>query len=88
MRSYVILLDFAKAFDKVPHVHLCHKLSQLGINGPILEWIKNSLYGRTQQVIVSGEQSSVSSVSSGVPQGTVLTPLLFLCFINDTFHHP
>ena len=79
----VILLDFAKAFDKVPHVRLCHKLSHLGINGPVLEGIKDFLAGRTQQVIVSGEKSSISSVTSGVPQGTVLAPLLFLCFIND-----
>jgi len=55
-------------------VHLCHKLSQLGINGPIL---KNFLCGRTQQVMVSGEKSPVSGVSSGVPQGTVLASLLF-----------
>ena len=49
----VILLDFAKAFDKVPRVCLCHKLSHLGINGPILEWIKDFLASRTQQVIVT-----------------------------------
>jgi len=79
----VILLDFAKAFDKVPHVRLCHKLSYLGINGTLLEWIKSFLTDRTQQVIVNGEKSSRSKVSSGVPQGTVLAPLLFLCFIND-----
>ena len=48
----VILQDFAKAFDKVPHMCLCHKLSQLGINGSLLEWIKNFVSGRTQQVIV------------------------------------
>ena len=79
----VILLDFAKAFDKVPHNRLCHKLSHLGISSPVLEWIKDFLAARTQQVIVSGEKSSVSNVTSGVPQGTVLAPLLFLCFIND-----
>ena len=79
----VIMLDFAKAFDKVPHVQLCHKLSHLGIDGPLLIWIENFLSGRSQQVVINGKKSSISSVFSGVPQGTVLAPLLFLCFIND-----
>ena len=79
----VILLDFAKAFDKVPHARLCHKLSHYGINGALLKWIRSFLTDRTQQVIINGEKSSVSPVSSGVPQGTVLAPLLFLCYIND-----
>jgi len=79
----VILLDFAKAFEKVPHERLCHKLSHLGINGPLIEWIRCFLTDRTQQVVINGRKSSTSTVSSGVPQGTVLAPLLFLCFIND-----
>ena len=53
----VILLDFAKAFDKVPHVHLCHELSHLEINGPLLEWIRSFLIDRTQQIIVNGEKA-------------------------------
>jgi len=79
----VILLDFSKAFDKIPHrIHLCHKLSHFGINGALLEWIKSFLNDRSQQVIVNEEKSSTSKVTSGVLQGTVLAPLLFLCFIT------
>ena len=78
-----ILLDFSKAFDKVSHQHLYHKLHHYGIRGNTLEWLKDFLTGRRQQVLVNGEQSDVSQVTSGVPQGTVLAPLLFLCFIND-----
>ena len=78
-----ILLDFSKAFDKVSHQHLYHKLHHYGIRGNTLEWLKDFLTGRPQQVLVNGEQSDVSQVTSGVPQGTVLAPLLFLCFIYD-----
>ena len=79
----IILLDFTKAFDKVPHGHLCSKLNQLGINGSLLSWIKCFLADRYQQVTINGESSSPALVTSGVPQGTVLAPLLFLCYIND-----
>ena len=79
----VILLDFTKAFDKVPHGHLCHKLYHFGINRSLLSWIKCFLTDRQQQVIINGEISSLTSVTSDVPQGTVLAPLLFLCYIND-----
>ena len=79
----VILLDFLKAFDRVSHMRLCHKLHHLGINGSLLAWIKCFLSERTQRVIVNGQRSSPSVVLSGVPQGSVLGPLLFLCYIND-----
>ena len=80
---HTIFLDFAKAFDKVPHKKLCHKLASYGIRGPVLEWISDFLSNRTQKVLVGGQTSDSTAVLSGVLQGTVLGPLLFLCYIND-----
>ena len=79
----VILLDFTKAFDKVPHNRLCYKLSLYGIRGSLLLWIKNFLTGRTQQVVVNGHISDHTEVTSGVPQDSVIAPLLFLLYINN-----
>ncbi|KAK3868070.1 hypothetical protein Pcinc_026514 [Petrolisthes cinctipes] len=79
----VVYLDFSKAFDKVDHGVLLHKLRNLGISGELGLWVSAFLTNRTQFVAVSGAMSSVSSVLSGVPQGSVLGPLLFLVHIHD-----
>ncbi|GAB1597390.1 hypothetical protein Ahia01_000015400, partial [Argonauta hians] len=79
----VIYLDFAKAFDKVDHGVLCHKLLELGIGGKLGEWIHNFLQDRKQTVMIDGFFSADSHIRSGVPQGTVLGPLLFTIALYD-----
>ena len=79
----VVYLDFAKAFDTIPHKRLIHKLRAYGIRGKVLRWITNFLSHRRQKVVLHNGNSSWENVISCVPQGSILGPILFLLYVND-----
>ena len=83
LQTDVLIMGFAKAFDKVNHSLLIHKIHQYGIRGKVNSWIKSWFSGRNQTVVVEGVNSSQVDVDSGIPQGSVLGPSLFIFYIND-----
>ena len=79
----IFSFDFSKAFDSVPHDIVCRKLRNLEINPYIYNWIVNFLKGRQQRVVVDGISTSYLSINRGIPQGTVIGPILFSIMVND-----
>ena len=79
----MIFLDLSKAYDRVWHAGLLHKLEKIGIRGSLLAWFRSYLTGRTQRVVYAGHASELLELFASVPQGSILAPLLFLIFLND-----
>ena len=85
-KMLTLYIDFAKAFDKLDFMITLRKLRKLGIGGNVGRWIHTFMTGRTQRVLVNSSRSNPSEVKSGVPQGSVLGPLIFLILIGDIDH--
>jgi hypothetical protein len=86
-RIDAIVIDFSKAFDLVPHDWLLMKIAISGVDSRTVAWVREFLRGRTQSVKVGGQLSEKVRVTSGVPQGSVLGPLLFLAYVNDIWRN-
>jgi hypothetical protein len=86
-RFDAIIVDFSKAFDLVPHGRLLTKIANSGVDARVVVWVREFLLGRTQRVRVGGQLSEEVKVTSGVSQGSVLGPLLFLVYVNDIWRN-
>ena len=93
LEAVLILLDYSAAFDTLDHIALCHRLeTRYGVTGTVLQWIESYLNGRSQKIVVNGSCSKSFSIPYGVPQGSVIGPLLFILFTGPlggiiNFHH-
>ena len=82
--AHTIAVDIAGAFDKVSHAGVLHKAAALGVAGQLHTWLQNYLHNRSLSVVLNGQQSVQYAVNTGVPQGSILGPTLFLVYVNDT----